>query len=96
MQAARDRLAGQGVVFLAVNSGQRPDIVKRFVKRHGFDLLVLLDEDLSISRQWVIKTFPVSYVVSPTGRVVMGTIGFHDWSDAKTLGKLKALARRTR
>lgn len=94
MQAARDQLAGEGVVFLAVNSGQRPDIVKRFVKRHGIDLPILLDRDQTVSRQWVVRTFPVSYVVSPAGKVVMGSVGYHDWSAPKTLAELTALARR--
>jgi thiol-disulfide isomerase/thioredoxin len=94
MRRAQAELVPAGVVFLAVNTGQRRDLVENFVERHGIDLPVLLDEGRRVSDRWVAKALPVSYVVSPDGKVVLGVIGDHAWDDPATVRRLERLARR--
>jgi thiol-disulfide isomerase/thioredoxin len=93
MQRAQAALAAEGVVFLAVNAGQRRDIVARFVDRLGIRLAVLLDPDKAAGARWFVRALPISYVVAPSGKVVLGAIGDHAWDSPETLDRLRALAK---
>ena len=93
MDRAQKALADKGVVFLAVNIGQRPDIVAPFVRRLGTRLPILMDADRAAAARWLVKALPTSYVVSPAGRVALGVVGDHPWDGAATLDRLAALAR---
>ena len=92
MERAQAALVRKGVVFLAVNAGQRAALVREFAERRHIRLPVLLDPDKKASRRWFVRALPVSYVVAPSGKIVLGVVGDHDWDSPATLKRLAALA----
>ena len=93
MARAQAALAPVGIVFLAVNTGQRRDLIEKFVRRHKIDLPVLPGSE-EISARWMARALPTSYVIGPDGRVRFGVIGDHVWDSPETLRRLKELSRR--
>lgn len=92
MQRAQDALAGLGVVFLAVNTGQRDDIVTSFAQRLKIGFPVLLDGGRVVSDRWVARALPVSYIVAPDGHVALAVIGAYRWDAPETIHRLGSLA----
>ena len=93
MQRAQSLLDHGGVVFLAVNTGQRRDIVARFVERLKITLPVLLDDGRTVSDRWLARALPVSYVIAPDGHVAYGVVGDHGWDAPDTVERLRALSK---
>lgn len=82
-------LAGDGVVFLAIDSGEDEATVRRFVERNPFPYPVLLDEDDSVGLGLDILALPTVVVVDRAGRVVYMNTGI---ADAETLRRELARA----
>lgn len=91
LQALKDNPRANGVTVLAVNTGQKPEIVRRFLERIGVDLPVLLDRDESVKKRWAVRVMPTTYVVDPDGRVAFGAIGERNWNDEKIVKRLREL-----
>ncbi|MBX3441702.1 MAG: redoxin domain-containing protein [Planctomyces sp.] len=68
----RDR----GVVFYAVNSGESEAVVSEFIKQSKLELNVLLDRDMSVSRQFGADSLPHLVVIDKDGAVQTVHSGF--------------------
>lgn len=78
--------------FLAVNMGEAPEVVAKFVSGLGFEIPVLLDSDGKISSRWGIQRLPATYVVDSKGRVAYRALGARQWDDPLLLVPLRSLA----
>lgn len=76
VQALNEEFAGHGAVFLAVNVGEAPDRVRRFVEEKEFTVRVVLDEEEEISGAYGIRGIPQLVVVGRDGRVEHIELGY--------------------
>jgi len=63
-------LAARGVRVLAINLGERPGRVNRYLKEHGLELPVLLDSRGKVAEAYGVVGLPASFLVDPEGRIV--------------------------
>jgi thiol-disulfide isomerase/thioredoxin len=75
---ARD-LAARGLVVLAVNYEERPDVVRAFARDTDLGLAVLLDADGAAARQYRVTGLPASFFVDRGGALVGSVFGVRDW-----------------
>lgn len=93
LQALRARLVADNVEVLAVNYGETPDRINRFLKKSGVaDLPILLDSDEEAAKRWFVGNLPIAYAVDPGGTVRLGKKGEVDWDSPEIDAQLRALA----
>jgi thiol-disulfide isomerase/thioredoxin len=80
-------LKGRGVQFLAVNVGETPDDVKKFLKEKPFPYPVLLDPEQTVATKLAVFALPTLLVVDKKGRVSYLQGGIADGDTLKALIK---------
>jgi thiol-disulfide isomerase/thioredoxin len=93
IQVLQDKLAGQGLVVLAVNAGEFQARIEAYLKQSPLDMIVLRDPGSQTMKVWRVGGLPTSYVIAPNGRIRYRVSGEFDWSDEKVIGVLRSLAR---
>ncbi len=58
-----------GLVILAMNVGQSPEVVERFVRSLDISYEVALDQDAEVSRRYGVVGLPLTYFVDRQGKV---------------------------
>ena len=71
-------LAGEGVRFLAVDAGEDPDTVRRFVEEHPFPYPVLLDPEDSLGVRYRIIGLPTVMIIDRQGAISFLEVGVSD------------------
>lgn len=85
LEPVYQRLHDQGLEILAVNVGQDPEHVRRFVERVGYSYPTLLDPDSAVARRFGVIAIPVTYFIDRDGIVRGKIIGE---SDAATFERM--------
>ncbi len=85
LEPVYQRLRDQGLEILAVNVGQDPENVRRFVERVGYSYPTLLDSDSAVARRFGVIAIPVTYFIDRDGIVRGKIIGE---SDADTFERM--------
>lgn len=93
LNRAWDALKGDGVQFIAVNIGARPELLRDFLTRVPVQFPVLRDEASSTYGPWQLQGLPTTYVIGPKGKIRYGAIGDRDWDSAKIREPIRALTR---
>lgn len=91
MERLWKELGGKGVAVLALNIGESADDVENFGFEHNLSFPLLLDQDDTTSRDWLVRGLPTSYVVDTQGRIVFQAIGEREWDDPKLKEELLKL-----
>lgn len=91
MERLRRSLAAQPFAILAVNLGEPPEAMARFLARVPVGFTVLRDADGAVARAWGARYLPASYLVDGEGRVRHAVYGALDWSGREARGKVEAL-----
>ena len=71
-----------GLVVLAVNHQESPEVIKRFWDQRPFALPVLLDRDGVVTAAWGVRAFPTTVLIDRHGAPRMQVIGDADWLGA--------------
>jgi peroxiredoxin len=69
MQAAYNRLRGDGLVVLAINELEDTRKVVEHIREHGHTFSVLLDQDNRVANQYGVFGLPVSVFIDEAGRI---------------------------
>lgn len=80
------------VEMLAINSGEQPARVERFLKEQQMDFPVLLDPDSRVSSAWEATRLPITYVVDKQGRLAFRALGSREWDAPELLVPIRSLA----
>lgn len=76
----RTRLERNGLVVVAVNVGESPQRVARFVKDTPIAFPVLYDREGATAKSWKVRGYPTSFVIGPEGRIRYYYVGELDWA----------------
>jgi peroxiredoxin len=68
------------VVVLTVNVKDPISRIQQFVSRHGFTFPVISDRQGALAKQWGVRVFPTSVLVSAQGQPVWVIEGPVDWA----------------
>jgi peroxiredoxin len=84
----------QGLVVLAVNLGEKRDLVAGWAKSHGVTSTVLLDATGEVSKKYEIAYTPTVFLVDRGGKLVGKAIGERQWTGEQGRALLRALLAR--
>ena len=93
----KQRMTIRGLDVVAVNLGDKPDAVDRFLKQVGAEeLTVVLDDRGETGRAWHVQGLPVTFLVSPDGRISHAALGAREWASKKAVRWLESEFSATR
>lgn len=75
MESLYGKYGNKGLVILAVNVGQRRDLVKKLVQGIGISYPVLLDTEKEVARKYDVVGVPRTYIVDRKGVVRYKILG---------------------
>ena len=84
-------MSGEQFALLTVNFGEKPARIRPFLKKVGIDLPVLLDPDMRISRAWVKKGLPTTYIIGPDQKIKYRLLGDLQWDAPEVEQKIRQL-----
>lgn len=88
----QEKLAGQNLDVIAVNLGDPPERIRRFLQEKDIDALTVLLEENGVAEEWQVSGLPVTYVVAPSGQVAFAALGSRDWDAGPIAEILRNLA----
>lgn len=96
LNALARQLAPQGWQFVALNHGEMPERVRRFLAEVPIHGTVLLDRSQSVFKAWGGQALPATFVFDRAGRPLAWAQGEQDWAAPAMVEALRALpaARR--
>jgi thiol-disulfide isomerase/thioredoxin len=74
-QAIQDDWADDGLVILAVNSGEAAGQVVRYVQSKGYTFPVLLDTQQKVTEKYNIRGIPATFFINADGKIVDMQVG---------------------
>lgn len=85
------RLAGRGLVILAVSTDTSVSAAKDFLRKNPVTYTVLFDENQKITKT-VYKAFmvPTTFLIDRKGVVVRKYFGEHDWTEPEILKEIES------
>ena len=93
LQALSTALPNQEFIFLAVNVGEKRNLVRLFADRKNITFPILLDQDLEVYKKWPVLGVPTSFVINQQGKVMYSVIGATEWLSSAAISKIRALKR---
>ena len=80
----------QGLVILAIDMGESPKLVSRFMSEFRLSFPALLDVDMRVAALYRVRGIPATFLIDRNGRMVGAAVGPRDWAspEAKALIRL--------
>ena len=69
IEQAQRRFADKGLVILAIDDGEDPGKVGKFMAEHGYTFRVLLDRDESVGHQYSVAGWPSMFFIDRQGYI---------------------------
>lgn len=60
--------------FIAINAGDSPKKIKRFIKKYKFKYNILQDRSRELSKSWGIDSLPITVILDSNGKVIYSGI----------------------
>jgi thiol-disulfide isomerase/thioredoxin len=79
MEALYKKYKNQGLVILAVDSGESEQDVARFIKQNGFTFPIGLDISDEITAPYATGYIPTTYIIDRNGKLISQIIGSIRW-----------------
>jgi len=89
LQTLQDFSNSNEVVILTVNVKESPSKIQQFVARTGFTFPVIADRQGDIAKQWGVKIFPTTVIMSTQGNPGWIVEGPVDWTGKEASEWLK-------
>ncbi len=92
MQRAWNKLKGSGkVIMIAVHVGGNEEKIWNFMGDGDYDFLVLVDKSGKIPKKWPMMGLPSTFIISPSGKIMLRAIGERKWDDPDILKQILAV-----
>jgi peroxiredoxin len=75
--------------LLAIDVGEKKDIVREFVRDKGLSFTFLLDEDGQVTSQYGVRAHPTKFLLDNKGNLLGVAKGYGEWDS----DEMKALIR---
>ena len=85
------KVKDQGIQMLAVNVGEDPNAVFKFIQDYPIDFRILLDPESDELARWQMIGLPTTFILNAKGQVVYQAIGEREWDNDQLLTKVFAL-----
>jgi thiol-disulfide isomerase/thioredoxin len=79
------------VVILAVNEGEKIEIVNEFRHRTGYSFIFLTDENFEIGKKYGISRIPRTFLIGKSGEIIEVVKGAIDWSHPQNIDEIRRL-----
>lgn len=93
LEELKNQMKDEPFRILALNSGEKPIKVKRFIKNNAYTFDVALDVSRDISKNLKIVGLPTTLIIDEERKVVGRVMGPIDWKDEGFIEVLKKLIR---
>ena len=96
MQRLYDKYRERGLVVVAVNQFEDPDLVFEFTGRLSLEptFPILFDRDAGLMAQWKVNGLPTTYVVGPQGELAYRAVGGREFDHPDVVKQLLELVKR--
>jgi len=91
MERLYGKYKDKGFTVLAVDIEEKPEVVRKFVKKYHLTFPVLLDSSGAIKSKYLVTGIPTSFLVDKTGRLVAKFWGERDWDETHAAAILEEL-----
>ena len=85
------RMRGKPFRVLAVNIGEQPEAIRRFMQRIPVNFDILLDPESRAVRDWKVYAYPSNYLVDRSGRIRYGYRGALAWDAPEIVETIESL-----
>lgn len=75
LERLADEMRGRPFRLLAIDSEEKPDVVRAFLGEHGLGLPVALDESGSVGSTYGVDSLPTTVVIGPDGKIRLYQVG---------------------
>ena len=87
----KQKLAGRPFELVAVNDGEAPETITRYLERSKLPLPVWIGPQDSISTGWNVRGLPMTFLVDSRGRVRYWVYGERNWHEGESLKLIESL-----
>ncbi|MEO5347706.1 MAG: TlpA family protein disulfide reductase [Magnetococcus sp. YQC-9] len=81
MERLWKEMGEKGFAILALNVGESAEAIASFSFQNDLTFPLLMDQNEKISRDWLVRALPSSYLVDRQGKIAYQVIGERDWDD---------------
>lgn len=91
LDRAANWLKKYDAALIAINVGEKPKQVNRYLAEEPVGFPILLDPEMKVATEWDAMRLPVTYVIDPEGRIVYRALGSREWDAPELLVPIRAL-----
>ena len=74
-----------------IDPGETKEDVEDFTAEFGWSFDVLLDSRDAVARKYRVRGHPMTFLISPKGRIIGIILGFRDWSSEQAFSVIDQL-----
>lgn len=93
LQRAWESLRDENILLIGIAVGENKPAVARYVEKMNLEFPIALDPTTDTSSAWGVRGLPTTYVVDPSGRIVLEAVGERDWDDTAMLDRIRSVAK---
>jgi peroxiredoxin len=94
MERLHQQFKGRGLAMLAIDIGESPKQVARFMKEFRLSFPALVDADSTVASRYGVQGSPVTVLIDRNGRVVGRAVGPRDWASPEGQALVRSLLER--
>lgn len=94
MERLHRELKDQGLAMLAIDVGEGPEPVARFMKELGLTFPTALDEDMEVAVRYRLRGLPTTVLIDRDGRMIGQVVGGRNWASPEARALVRSLLDR--
>lgn len=93
MQRLYQKMKNRPFEILAVNIGEKKNVILKFKKQLGIDFPVLLDQKGQAYKEWKVYVYPSNFLLDPQGQLRFGAPGGVVWDGPEAITTINNLLK---
>lgn len=93
LQRTWEALRNENVLLVGIAVGENKPTVAKYVEKMQLDFPIALDTTTDTSISWAVRGLPTTFVIDPSGNIVLEATGERDWDDPAILQQIRTIAR---
>ncbi len=85
------QLADEPFALVTVNFGEKPSRITPFLKKIDVDIPVLLDTKMKVSKAWVKRGLPTTFIIDGDQSIRYQVLGEIEWDAPEVVAKIREL-----